>query len=207
MKVIVFDTETTGIPSAQLDLENQPHICQFAAVLWECDPVNKKMDELLRFDELIRPPIALEYDSVAIHGITNKMLEDKPAFAEVADRIIELFHRADVAVAHNIGFDKTIIQYELQRLNRSGDFLPEQIFDTMLASRDLCQLPGRHGNFKAPRLGELYQFLFAEQFANAHNALADVLATSKCLEELLRREIFVPEESAQDSLFWLIDNF
>lgn len=201
MKVIVFDTETTGLPSPQLELDKQPYICQFAAVIWDCDLANMSMRELSRIDELIKPPIVLGYDSVAIHGITNKMLEDKPGFREVADMIIEAFHSADVAVAHNLNFDKAIIQYELERLNRSGDFLPEQIFDTMLASRDLCQLPGRHGNFKAPRLGELYSFLFGESFENAHNALSDVLATSKCLEELMKRQIFVPEEVAQDSLF------
>ncbi len=201
MKVIVFDTETTGLPSSQLGLEDQPHICQFAAVVWECSVADKNMIEVARIDELIKPPIALEYDAVAIHGITNKMIADKPDFAGVADKIVDAFCDADVAVAHNLSFDKTIIQYELQRLNRNGNFLPEQIFDTMLASRDLCKLPGKYGNFKSPRLDELYYFLFNEKFENAHNALADVLATSKCLEELLKLNIFVPEESTQDSLF------
>ena len=48
---------------------------------------------------------------------------------------------------------------------------------------------------------ELHQFLFNTGFDNAHNALNDVKATGKCLEELIRRGIYKPEPKAQASLF------
>lgn len=201
MKIIVFDTETTGIPSQQSQLELQPYICQFAAVLCECDVASGVITEYKALNHLIKPPVAIEYEAVAIHGITNKVIEDKPPFSTYADEILEAFREADVAVAHNISFDKLVLECELKRLGKNGDFLPAQIFDTMEKSVDLCQLPGNKGRFKSPRLQELHNFLLGEKFEGAHDALADVRATLRCLVELMKRGIFRPEEPAQDSLF------
>jgi len=201
MKVIVFDTETTGLPSANLSLDMQPHVCQFAAVSYECDLDSKSLNEISRIDLLIKPPVLIDYETSSIHGITNDIVANSPSFRELVDEIVEAFYSSDVAVAHNLSFDKQIIGYELERLNRSKDFLPDQIFDTMKETKNLCQLPGRFNKYKSPKLLELYQFLFDEKFKGAHNALHDVLATGKCLEELLRRGIFQPEEPIQNSLF------
>lgn len=201
MKIIVFDTETSGLPGKNLDLEFQPHICQFAAVIYEGS--EDSLREVKRMNFLIKPPVAMEYEAVAIHGITNKMVEDAPPFADFVDEIMEAFHDADVAVAHNIAFDKQVLECEFLRLGRSGTFLPEQIFDTMKETKELCAIPSqRHpGKLKSPRLEELHRFLFGAGFDGAHDALVDVLATGRCLEALLKRGIFQPEESVQDSLF------
>lgn len=201
VKIIVFDTETTGIPSKGLDLEFQPYICQFAAVIYQFS--GGQLEELKRLEFLIKPPVAIEYEVVAIHGISNKMVADAPAFAEVVDRIMEAFREADVAVAHNLEFDRRVLACELERLARNGDFLPEQIFDTMKESRDFCAIPSqRHpGKLKAPKLEELHHKLFGEGFEGAHDAMVDVLATGRCLQALAERGIFQPEEPVQDSLF------
>jgi DNA polymerase-3 subunit alpha len=59
----------------------------------------------------------------------------------------------------------------------------------------LCQLPGgRGGKFKLPTLTELHQYLFKTPFAEAHNATADVEATSRCFLELLRRGTYSTEQ-------------
>ena len=59
----------------------------------------------------------------------------------------------------------------------------------------LLQLPGgRGGKFKLPTLTELHEYLFNEKFAEAHNATADVEATTRCFLELIRKEIFTKEE-------------
>ncbi|MBP7670846.1 3'-5' exonuclease [Candidatus Gracilibacteria bacterium] len=199
MRVVVFDTETTGIPSKGLSLDWQPYICQFAAVVYEV--IDGELREVLRRDFLIKPAVAIEYEVVRVHGITNAMVADAPAFGDVAEEILELFASADCAVAHNLAFDEAVLRCELLRLGRDGDFLPEQRFDTMKETRDLCQLPGRHEGFKSPKLAELHQFLFGRGFEGAHNALADVLATGACLAELLKRGIFKPEEGGQGRLF------
>ncbi len=52
---------------------------------------------------------------------------------------------------------------------------------------------GRGGKFKLPTLSELYYFLFQERFEDAHNATADVEATTRALFELLRKEFIHPK--------------
>lgn len=201
MKIIVFDTETTGIPSAQSQLEFQPYICQFAAVLCELDLEKKTIEEYKSINHLIKPPVAIEYEAVAIHGITNKVIADKPGFSAFAAEILEAFREADIAVAHNISFDKRVLECEFERLGKMGAFLPQQTFDTMESTVELCQLPGNKGRFKSPRLQELHEFLLGEKFEGAHDALADVRATLNCLKQLLKRGVFMPEEPMQEALF------
>src|SRR5690625_5311649 len=60
---------------------------------------------------------------------------------------------------------------------------------------ELCQIPGgRGGKFKLPTLTELHEKLFGEPFAEAHNATADVEATTRCFLELVRLRIYTREE-------------
>ncbi|MBT5017009.1 3'-5' exonuclease [Candidatus Peregrinibacteria bacterium] len=199
MKVIIFDTETTGLPNGGNDLDLQPYVCQFAAITYEYDGASWQEVEVL--DLLVRPEIPIPLMATTIHGITDEMVMDKPAFTEIASQIVEAFQKADVAVAHNLSFDQKILEIELMRASLSKQFLPSQTFDTMTETKELCQLPGRHSNFKAPRLMELHQFLFSEKFDRAHNALNDVKATARCLQELAVRSVFIAEEPSQGALF------
>ena len=55
----------------------------------------------------------------------------------------------------------------------------------------LCEIPGgRYGKFKLPTLTELHEKLFKEPFNEAHNATADVEATTRCFLELIRNGHF-----------------
>jgi DNA polymerase III epsilon subunit-like protein len=201
MRIIVFDTETTGVPRSGAKLDEQPYVCQFASVSYDLDLSSGEATELEVIDQLIKPEILIPFEATEIHKITNSMVKDAPSFGEVADKIMESFRLADIAVAHNIAFDQQLLEFELLRLGRSKEFLPEQTFDTMKETKDMLQLRGRHGGFKNPRLEELYRHLFNDSFDNAHNALADVKATAKCLKELFKKGVFEPAEPLQDSLF------
>ena len=60
---------------------------------------------------------------------------------------------------------------------------------------NMCKIPGgRGGKFKLPTLTELHEFLFDVPFAEAHNATADVEATTRCFLELIRLNIFTKDE-------------
>lgn len=202
MKIIVFDTETTGFPSSSLPLEQQPYVCQFAAIVYQFDFGTGELNEIFREDQLIKPLIEIPHDSTMIHGISNEMVVNAPTFKEYAPRLQEIFGRCDMAVAHNIAFDREVISNEFLRNGFPSEFLPTETFDTMLSTKDLCRLPGRlAGTYKSPKLAELHTFLFNEMFDNAHNAMNDVIATGRCLDELIKRNVLVLEEPAQNSLF------
>ena len=57
----------------------------------------------------------------------------------------------------------------------------------MKNSIDYCKLPGYHGEYKYPKLQELYRKLFGQSFSNAHDASADTEATKKCYFELKKK--------------------
>ena len=88
-------------------------------------------------------------------------------------------------MAHNISFDISVMMAEFLRASINTSFLDWPQICTMKSSIDFCDLP----NKKFPRLAELYRQLFNEDFANAHDALADVLACARCFFELKNRRI------------------
>jgi DNA polymerase III epsilon subunit-like protein len=192
MKIIVFDTETTGFPTPGQPLEKQPYLCQFAAIVLEYNPQNKAIIELSRTDILIKPPIAIPAECTNIHGITDAMVANQKTFSEHAPALLGLFRSADIAIAHNLIFDQQLIEFELERAGLDKKFLPAQIYDSMKETKDLCKLPGRNGNYKSPRLMELHQFLVGQPFQEAHNAIKDVEALSRCVKVLLEQGFYQP---------------
>jgi len=201
MKIIVFDTETTGLPSKALPLDQQPYVCQFAAIIFDYDFNTKEIKESRRLDILIKPKVEIPHEATGIHGISNEMVVDRPGFEGVVDEILNAFRESDVAVAHNLAFDKQLLEYELQRLGMNTRFLPEQLFDTMVSTKEYCALPGKYGGYKSPKLIELYRKIFGKAFKDAHNALYDVMATAQCLYYLMKSGFYVPEEVNQSTLF------
>ena len=211
MKIIIFDTETTGLPQKDASLAVQPYLTQFAAITYDFNPQTRHLVEHSRFDSLIKPPIAIPAESSRITGITDQLVQNCPTFAQIAEEIRNLFAFSDAAIAHNLEFDRLVISYELERAGFSTDFLPPEIYDSMENTRDLCKLSGRSGGYKAPKLMELHQFLLGQSFEEAHNALKDVEALARCVKVLLTQGYYVPQfksrqksnniGSVQESLF------
>lgn len=200
MKVCVFDTETTGFPVRDGGIEQQPYIVQFAAIVGEIDE-NKNYTELERYDFLIKPRISIPFSSSQVHGIYDKDVENAPYLEEKLDEIMKVLNGVDVVVGHNVSFDEEIVNYELARHGRTGDYTPASVICTMRSSTDYCKLQGRGVSFKPPRLAELHKFLFNEWFDGAHNAMIDVEATMRSFVELVKRDVIVLEESNVMRLF------
>src|SRR5690606_3779913 len=69
---------------------------------------------------------------------------------------------------------------------------------------DLLKLPGgRGGRYKLPNLTELHSYLFGVPFAEAHNATADVEATTRCFFELIRKDVFTPQDLQTDTGYFV----
>ena len=94
---------------------------------------------------------------------------------------------ADLLVAHNLDFDRTMIVAELFRMRQwesllaaKQAFVEKPGFCTMKATTPICKLPGKFGNdYKWPKLQEAYKHLFNEEFQGAHDAMADVRACAR----------------------------
>ena len=140
MRILVFDTETTGFPSQTLALKDQPEICQFAGLMLQCDLSKRMLSEEKRIDVLICPAGPIPEEASAVHGITDDTVKDAPSMSEIIDRLVLCITQSDVVVGHNIDFDKTMMDIELTRLKRSKQIWPSQEFDTMTATTGTCGL-------------------------------------------------------------------
>lgn len=189
---LIFDTETTGTPnnySAPLtDSENWPRLVQIA---WQLHNADGSLVEAQNF--IIKPEgFEIPYAVVKIHGIsTQRALK----FGHPLSSVIEIFNaaveKATVVIGHNIEFDLNIVGAEYYRIESAKPLLNKPKLDTMKSTVDFCALPGgKGGKFKYPKLNELHIKLFGEGFEEAHNAAADVEATTRCFLELVRLGIF-----------------
>ncbi|TNE54249.1 MAG: DNA polymerase III subunit alpha [Bacteroidetes bacterium] len=198
---IIFDTETTGLPKnwnrPYTDTDNWPRAVQIA---WQ---LHNEFGELVEArDFLIKPDgFDIPFDSEQIHGISTELAnaEGSP-LEEVAREFNLALNKAKFVVGQNIGFDINIMGCEFHRLQLENRLQEMPVLDTCTeVTANLCQLPGgRGGKFKLPTLSELHAHLFGDAFSEAHNATADVEATTRCFFELIRREVFTEEELQQE---------
>jgi len=194
---LIFDTETTGLPKRWdapiTDTENWPRAIQIA---WQ---LHNEMGVCIdQQDYLIRPEgFNIPYDAEKIHGISTELAQEQGVpLMEVLNRFNEALSKSKFVVGQNVGFDLNIMGAEFVRGDVANPLQDLPVLDTCTEhTAALCQLPGgRGGKFKLPTLTELHEFLFNQPFAEAHNATADVEATTRCFLELVRRREYTKEQ-------------
>jgi DNA polymerase-3 subunit alpha len=194
---LIFDTETTGLPKRWdapiTDSANWPRCIQIA---WQ---LHDDMGNLIEHqDYLVKPDgFNIPYDAERIHGISTELAAaEGTALAEVLEKFNVALGKAKFIVGQNLGFDVNIMGAELHRMSVDSPMASMPVLDTCTeVTAKLLQLPGgRGGKFKLPTLTELHEYLFYKPFSEAHNATADVEATTRCFFELIRKEVFTKEE-------------
>ena len=123
MREIVFDTETTG-----LEFKNDRVIEIGGIELLNHFPTGRSFHVYINpGDRRVHP------DALAVHGITDEFLKDKPTFDQIVDEMLEFFDGARW-VAHNATFDMSFINAEFERLRRPP--VPgELVVDTLALAR------------------------------------------------------------------------
>ncbi len=203
---IIFDTETTGLPKRWdapiTDTDNWPRCIQIA---WQLHDEMGRMIE--HQDYLIKPDgFNIPYDSEKIHGISTALAEEQGIpLTDVLVKFNEALAKAKFVVGQNIGFDINVMGCEFHRYSVDSPMASMPILDTCTeVTAELLKLPGgRGGRFKLPNLTELHSYLFGVPFAEAHNATADVEATTRCFFELVRRNVFKAEELQVDTGYFV----
>lgn len=203
MRVLVFDTETTGLPQSKIispdTLKLWPHIVQFSYVIYDTDA----NDIVVSSDDIVKvgKDVVISDGSIELHGITKEISQNKGKnINELIDVFCNHLKSVDVLVGHNIEFDIKMLKVELLRFIYSNTISDEKsikyknnlydlsnfenIYCTMQKSIDLCGIKkqdkfGKEYN-KYPKLIELHQKLFNTSPDNLHNAFNDILITLRC---------------------------
>lgn len=170
MRTLILDTETTDlIKNKLLPLERQPHVIEFFGL-----SMDMYGHECNSWSQLFDPGIPLTDVVQRITGIKPEDLQGKPKFATLAQGLKEYIEEHDEVVAHNLSYDKAIIDFEMKRAGLKVDW-PELIC-TVEATE---HLKGFRLN-----LTSLHELLFGEPFSGAHRAEADVRALAACFRAL-----------------------
>jgi hypothetical protein len=205
MKILVFDTETTGKIDKYYDLsetEKQPYIVQFSSVMYDTDKNN-----VFIHDNIIKIPrkIVIPQECINIHGITQEKTQSEGVILyNVLNEFFVKVKDADYIIGHNLEFDVKMLIIEFHRLKEESgyDEAYEQIIDyfekgkqfnskcfcTMKNTADICKLENpnkKSKEYKYPRLGELHKHLFSYEPRNLHNSLFDVIITLRCFYKLI----------------------
>ncbi|MDF0707634.1 DNA polymerase III subunit alpha [Flagellimonas okinawensis] len=194
---LIFDTETTGLPKRWdapiTDTDNWPRCVQIA---WQ---LHDELGNLIEHQDFLVQPdgFNVPYEAEQIHGISTALAEEQGVpLSEVLEAFNKALQQTKFVVGQNVGFDINIMGCEFHREGVESPLTELPVLDTCTEhTAELCKIPGgRGGKFKLPTLTELHEFLFGEPFAEAHNATADVEATTRCFLELVRKKQYSYQE-------------
>ncbi|WP_075344248.1 DNA polymerase III subunit alpha [Tenacibaculum agarivorans] len=186
---LIFDTETTGLPKSWnapiTDTDNWPRAIQIA---WQ---LHDEMGNLIEHNDFLiqADGFNIPFDAERVHGISTDLANEQGiTLAEGLELFNEALKKTKFVVGQNVGFDVNIMGCEFHRLGVENNLTELPVLDTCTElTASMCKIPGgRGGKFKLPTLTELHQHLFSVGFNEAHNATADVEATTRCFLELLR---------------------
>ena len=208
MRVLVFDTETTGLPKTKIinpdTLNLWPHVVQFSFVVYDTsiNDIIKSCDSIVKLDK----DVIIPEETTKIHGITNKISRIKGIkFETILDEFFYSLRNVDILVGHNISFDINMVKVEILRLIYSNEIENDKTkykyalyfltnFKNICCtcslkdSVDLCNITtfDKKGNpyLKYPKLIELHEKLFQSVPNNLHNSFNDILVTLRCFMKL-----------------------
>jgi DNA polymerase-3 subunit epsilon len=180
MKVLVFDTETTGMVEWKLPPEHpaQPDLVQLGMLLVDADDWSVRCSHSMLVK--LAGGVTIEAGARAAHGISEEECERFGVASQVACALFnQLCMQADTIVAHNMSFDQSIMRTALHRIGNKPDRTEgKRILCTKEASTDVLKLPGKYGSYKWPTLAEAYRHFTGRELVGAHDALVD---TEACL--------------------------
>ena len=137
-RIVVLDTETTG-----LNPQEGHRIIEIGCV----EMVKRRLTGK-RFHVYINPDRIIDEGAIAVHGITNQFLDDKPHFEQIVEDFIAFIKGAELVI-HNAPFDVGFINHEFSRLNNKTGTVADysEVFDTLAYARK--KHPGQRNSLDA----------------------------------------------------------
>lgn len=133
---LIMDTETTGLDATQGDRVIEVGIVELIG--------RKFTGEKLHV--YINPERGMDEDAIRIHGISEAFLQDKPKFAEVAQKLFDFMDGAEV-IAHNAPFDIGFLTMEFDKVGLKGFADRVTVTDSLVMAKQ--QYPGQRNTLDA----------------------------------------------------------
>lgn len=163
--IVFFDIEATGLSIVH------DRIVQIS--LLKISPDGNQ--ELLNYT--INPGIPIPTEVVAIHGITNEMVKDKPGFSAVANHLLEFIGEADLGGYNLLKFDVPMLMEEFIRTD----------IEFEIENRNIIDVQAIFHKMEQRTLAAAYKFYCDKELVNAHQAEVDNLATYEVFQAQVQR--------------------
>ena len=137
-RIVVLDTETTGLSTRE-----GHRIIEIGCV----ELINRRLTGK-RFHTYLNPERKIDDGAIAVHGISNEFLDDKPLFKQVSAEFIAFIKNAELVI-HNAPFDVGFINNELSLLEDHAITIADfcLVFDTLVYARK--KHPGQRNSLDA----------------------------------------------------------
>lgn len=184
MRLVVVDTETTGV-----DSEDQ--VVELALVTMQVVTrrlLGRRVDSasiVAQWHSLIRPTVPVKPDARAAHHLTDAELALAPTMEEyVARRGLPEFDGDVVFAAHNASYDLERLVASLGLFNSSPrDMIPPRVICTWTCARHLWPNAPKYGN---QVLRYWLELEVPPLSAPPHRALPDAVVTACLLQRMLQ---------------------
>lgn len=179
---IILDTETTG-----LSPEKGHRLIEVGCL----EMINRRLTEST-FHCYINPERPVDPGAVAVHGLTDEFLSDKPLFSEVAEDLFAYLEGAELII-HNAPFDVGFLNAEYAKYQKKYVPITKhcQVIDTLVMARQMH--PGQPNTLDA--LCRRYGI------DNTHRELHGALLDSELLAQVYLRmtggqsQLFVSDDA------------
>ena len=161
--LIVFDLETTGI------IVGHDRIVELC--LLKIMPDGSEEELTMR----LNPQVVIPPEAIAIHGITNEDIHNKPTFGEVAQELLNFIGQADLAGFNSNRFDVPMLMEEFLRAD----------IEFSLRDRRLIDVQNIFHKMEPRTLKGAYKFYCKKDLIDNHSASADTRATYEILKTQL----------------------
>ncbi len=161
--MVFFDLETTGVNVAS------DRIVEISWLKIQTDG-----SESIK-THLVNPTIPIDPRAIAIHGITDEDVKDKPTFSDLARTLAKEFEGCDFAGYNSNKFDIPLLAEEFLRADVDFDLRKRKFIDVQVIFHKMEQRT----------LSAAYKFYCKKVLEDAHSAEADTLATYEILKAQL----------------------
>jgi len=165
---IVLDTETTGLEPSQ-----GHRIIEIGCV----EMINRRLTGN-NYHQYIHPDREIDEGALAVHGISNEFLADKPRFDDIIADFIDYIDGAELII-HNAPFDVGFMDHEFRlagtQFGSTSNYC--KVIDTLVMARKMR--PGKKNNLD----------VLCNEFevSNAHRELHGALLDAELLAEVYLR--------------------
>lgn len=159
--IVFFDLETTGTNPLK------DRIVEISYLKVGHEGIIKENTHRVKPVDALGNQIKSDPAAVAVHGITDEELADKPTFRDLSADLYEVFEDSDIAGYNSNRFDLPML---IEEFIRAG-------IDFKITGRNLIDVQNIFYKHEPRTLHAAYKFYCGKELVDAHQASADVKAT------------------------------